>query len=67
MIDILALLKRIEWHGMNEGDCCPLCRIGPDDKPDKAHFDDCQLKAAIDALESKELVVINGDELRYME
>ena len=54
MIDILALLKRIEL-AVDCGDGCPGC--GHYSKGE--HQDDCQLKAAIDALESGELVVID--------
>jgi len=56
-VNILGLLERIEWDGMSNEDCCPSCRIGPNDKPDKAHYADCELKAAIDALRSGRLVV----------
>jgi hypothetical protein len=54
MIDILALLKRIEWKGVSATDMCVGC--GRDKYED--HEPDCQLKAAIDALESLALVVV---------
>ena len=61
MIDILELLKELEW-GLVYGESslsmdfkCPYC--GTDTKP--THNPGCQLKAAIDALESGGLQVID--------
>ena len=63
MIDILALLKRIEWAGYG-GDVCPECNFDSKFTVKGAtyggwHDPECQLKAAIDALESGRLVVVD--------
>ena len=61
MIDILDILKELEWglvyreSSLSMDFKCPYC--GTDTKP--THNSDCQLKAAIDALESGRLVVVD--------
>jgi hypothetical protein len=58
MIDILGLLKRIEFKGNFDGwPNCPECQEDTD-----RHKPGCQLKAAIDALESGRLVVVEKPE-----
>jgi hypothetical protein len=69
MIDILALLKRIETKGViYDLSCCPECEgeayeYGENFKFNKAHHNDgCPLKSAIDSLESGRLVVVEKPE-----
>ena len=66
MIDILGLLKRIETEGFMQGySCCPECNeeaygFTKDIKLSMVdHKPDCQLKAAIDALEAGKLLVMS--------
>ena len=57
-MNILALLKRLEWLESDyEGaKYCAECGIGPEHP--RPHKPDCQLKAAIDALEAGRLVLV---------
>jgi hypothetical protein len=54
MIDILGLLKKGNFDGWPN---CPECQEDAD-----RHNPDCQLKAAIDALEAGRLVVVEKPE-----
>ena len=66
-MDILSLLDRSEWSGYNGGGTvCPECDFDADVfingriyKGD--HRTDCELKAAIDALRSGQLQVVDID------
>lgn len=57
MIDLLALLKRLEF---SYDEMCPECCYG-NRGPAGTHASECQLKAAIDALERGDLVIIPWD------
>ncbi len=49
MIDLLAMLKRIEWEGWGETESvCPECM----ERKKAGHKPGCELKAVIDLLES---------------
>ena len=50
-MNLLALLKQIEWHQASDYDECPSCGKHQHDTPENGHAPDCELKAAIDMLE----------------
>lgn len=56
MIDILALLKRLS---ISDNAICPICYTDYFHGMKYIHKEDCQLKAAIDALEDGRLVVVD--------
>ena len=72
MIDILALLERIEWAGYGGGgNVCPECGFDaeftlPGGTLGGIHKPGCKLKAAIDALESGKLVVVDKGLLKHI-
>jgi hypothetical protein len=53
MSNLLALLKRIQFHSASDYDECPACYKSKYDTPKNGHFQDCELKAQIDRLEAE--------------
>lgn len=56
-MNILGLLEKLE---KSDNSCCPICYVDIYHAITPAHKPDCQLKAAIDALRSGRVVIVDA-------